>query len=133
MFQKVEVFNNPGKRLFNVRDYYDKTIVHRDEVLILQPDFVIDEALQRQFLETKELTQHAYVVGYLLDHNLKPKQTAHEDWQQIRYNPYIHSSFVDLKGRGVLRAGLAQLRLRHGKAIVFAKGVIYAGQERIPE
>lgn len=127
MLKKVEVFNNPGKQKFIVRDYHDRgspnyyTAVHLHDV-----HFVIDTAAQAIFQQEGRATQHAFLVAMFdpTEDNLCPKDTV--DWTIVRYDPRLHSSFVDHKGAAVLHAEEAQLRHRHGKAIVFAKGVTYA-------
>ena len=93
-----------------------------DDATLREVAFVVQEEGRQRFLDG-HVNMHAWMEGEPVEYCQPGK-----DWVRVRYNPKLHSQFVDLYDRPVIYADLVTIRVYHGKAKTYAKGVVYADE-----
>jgi len=110
---KVFVYFNLHKKCFSVKaltgDNKGKVVAHTNDIELLAPRFKVSEAGRQRVLREKRKNVHAGVVGWYYPDIMTCK--FHEDYDTInvRYNPYVYSSFVDDNEKPIYTAATAHL------------------------
>jgi hypothetical protein len=96
------VYWNLNRRCWSVKDTATgRVVAHAARVVLSDAVFKVSEAGRQRVLLTRQKNVHAGAVGVL-----EPGSHTGRPRCRIRYNPYLHSTFVDLAGRPVSSAGL---------------------------
>jgi hypothetical protein len=120
---RVECFFNLTRKRFSLRQR-GKVITHCDEVVILYPTFVVQEAGRQRVIREKRKYVHAFVRGlWIISGTREMEQvnqlTAGATWRRARYNPYQTATFVDAEtGEPVRVATVARLTIIDKKAVL---------------
>lgn len=110
---KVFVYFNLHKKCFSVKaldgENKGRVIAHTHNIELLSPSFKVSEAGRKRVLREKRKNVHAGVVGWY--NSALDVVAVGEDYDTInvRYNPYVYSSFVDSKDRPIYFAATAHL------------------------
>ena len=115
---KIEVYRNLHKNCWSVRQ---RGIVrfHCNKINLRDCVFVVQPAGHAKVVREKKKNVHAFVRGYLHD-DTKPYATSPFMWDDIYYNPYKASTFVDFEGKPVHAARLVDLDMKDKKTPVLA-------------
>lgn len=96
------VYWNLHRNCWSVKDTATgKVTAHADRVVLSDVVFKVSEAGRQRVLRTNQKNVHAGAVGVL-----EPVQGATRPRRRVRYNPYLHSTFVDMAGRPISSASL---------------------------
>ena len=96
------VYWNLNRRCWSVKDTATgRVVAHADRVVLSEAVFKVSEAGRQRVLLTRQKNVHAGVVGVL-----ESGSGVRRPRCRVRYNPYFHSTFVDMSGRTVSSAGL---------------------------
>jgi len=96
------VYWNLNRRCWSIKDTATgKVTAHAIQVVLSDAVFKVSEAGRQRVLRTKQKNVHAGAVGVL-----ELSCGAVRPRSRVRYNPYLHSTFVDMAGRPVSSASL---------------------------
>jgi hypothetical protein len=110
---KVFVYFNLHKKCFSVKaltgENKGRVVAHTHDIELLAPRFKVSEAGRQRVLRERKKNVHAGVVGWYYPDIMTCK--FHEDYDTInvRYNPYVYSSFVDANEKPIYNAATARL------------------------
>jgi|APAga8741244001_1050109.scaffolds.fasta_scaffold61668_1 hypothetical protein len=101
--QRVFVYYNLHKKVFSIKSLEGKTkgkvIAHANEVMLRNCIFKVNEKNRLRVLKTRQKNVHAGVIGYLsLTSSMKKGS------QEVTYNPYFYSSFVDCRTKSPIHS-----------------------------
>lgn len=101
MSAKYYVYRNLYKNSFSVK--YRGIVIHRPKTCILEDvEFKVSEVGRKRVLKEKRKNVHATVAGSIIKNINEPVNI--EDYEEIYYNPYKVSTFVDSSGAPIHRA-----------------------------
>ena len=112
--RKIEVYRNLHKDCWSVRQgglvkFHCHVIDMRD------CDFIVQQAGHARVISEKRKNVHAFVRGYLhpfgIDH-LHCLSTHLFTWDDIYYNPYKASTFIDFEDKAVVHADFVDMSIR---------------------
>jgi hypothetical protein len=110
---KVFVYFNLHKHCFSVKALEGvnkgRVIAHTHDIELLAPRFKVSEAGRQRVLREKRKNVHAGVVGWYMPYALFYKFEDDSKTVDVRYNPYVYSSFVDGNEKPIYFAATAHL------------------------
>ena len=109
--RKIEVYRNLHKDCWSVRQ---KGIVrfHCNVISLQDCEFVVQPAGHKKVLREKRKNVHAFVRGYIWNEKELGDYDAQFCWDDIYYNPYKASTFVDWEDKAVVHAYFVDLSIR---------------------
>jgi len=127
---KVFVYFNLHKKCFSVKaldgENKGKVVQHTDNVVLLLPEFKVSEAGRQRVLREKRKNVHAGVVGWYNSAVDVAKIGNAYKTTNVRYNPYVYSSFVDSNEKPIHIAATAHLTVtdKRPKIVASVYGVL---------
>ncbi|MGQ7794489.1 hypothetical protein ACUN0C_18955 [Faunimonas sp. B44] len=119
----VDVYWNSRRRCYSVR-HKGRVIHHLTALSIERPRFVVSQKGRERVIATGEKNVHAVIRGRLwCMFGIPAGQKSRA--REVRYNPFVNSSFVDQDNKPVTRADLAILQVDAAR-----KPRIYAKDDR---
>ena len=108
--RKIEVYRNLHKDCWSVRQG-GLVKFHCHEVNMRDCDFIVQPAGHARVLKEKKKNVHAFVRGYVTNGNTgKPRHLF--TWDDIYYNPYKASTFIDFEDKAVVHADFVDMSIR---------------------
>ena len=89
--KSVQVYKNLNKPGFYSIRQNGLVVAHSDYMEIKATKFVVNEIARQKVVSNKRKVVHAWVEGYLQEHELC---TLGLDLEEIYYNPYITDKFI---------------------------------------
>lgn len=105
----VKVYRNLHKDCFSVVDCKTNRVAkHVESIMIDTPIFHVSQAGRTRVLQTKTKNVHAWIKGEELSTSGLPRISHLEKyWEEVVYDPYKYSSFVDKQGKEIKTASVA--------------------------
>ena len=103
---KVDVYRNLHKDCWSIR-HQGKVIAHTDTVVLTFVKFVVQPAGRIRTIKERRKNVHAFVRGLWEPQLVFP--LLNQQFKEVKYNPYINSTFVDLDGNSIYEAKTAVL------------------------
>lgn len=95
---KVEVYKNLHKNLFSIRQK-GKVVAHVDNFILKDVEFIVREKGRQLVLKTRQKNIHAFLKGYITF-----SKSNNKIRNQVRYNPYEMSTFINDKKEPIYKA-----------------------------
>lgn len=103
---KVDVYRNLHQQVWSIR-HRGRVLTHAPSVVIHDAKFIVQQAGRLRVLQEKRKNVHAFVRGFISEQMELPFLNSH--YQEVTYNPYLYSTFVDLDLNPIFEAKLVIL------------------------
>ena len=121
---RVFVYFNLRKHCFSVKalegENKGRVIAHTHDIELLAPRFKVSEAGRQRVLRERQKNVHAGVVGWYNSAVNVAKIGDAYATTNVRYNPYVYSSFVDSNEKPIYIAATAHLTVKDKRPKIVA-------------